>query len=154
MSDDASLRGDCSRCIGLCCVALAFDRGPHFAIDKPAGIPCRHLDASAACEIHARLEQSGFAGCDAYDCRGAGQLATALFPRLDWRDGPVVARQMFAAFGRLRQIQLMRVLAADHPAWSARLDPAEGWSLETLLTLDLVALERELAELLAAPAAV
>ena len=25
---DASLRGDCSRCIGLCCVALAFDRGP------------------------------------------------------------------------------------------------------------------------------
>jgi len=58
------------------------------------------------------------------------------------------------AFGRLRQIQLMRVLAPDHPSWSARLDPAEGWSLETLLTLDLVALERELAELLAAPAAV
>jgi hypothetical protein len=39
---DAPLLGDCSRCIGLCCVSLAFDRGPRFAFDKRAGEACRH----------------------------------------------------------------------------------------------------------------
>jgi hypothetical protein len=42
--DDAEFRGDCARCAGLCCVLLAFDRGPLFAFDKPAGIACRHPD--------------------------------------------------------------------------------------------------------------
>ena len=150
MTDDASLRGDCSRCAGLCCVALAFDRGPLFGFDKPAGEPCRHLDAHHACAVHARLEPEGFGGCAAYDCRGAGQIVTALFAGLSWRDGPAIARQMFAAFVRMREIQLMRSVAGGHPALSARLDPRGGWTLDALLVLDLGALRRDLREHLAA----
>lgn len=145
MPDDASLRGDCSRCIGLCCVALAFDRGPSFGFDKPAGTPCHHLDPDHACAIHADLEPSGFAGCARYDCRGAGQLTTALFAGLTWRDGPAVARQMFAAFAKLREIQTMRGLAAGAPHLIARLAPPTGWTLEAVLLFDLAAARRDLA---------
>ena len=37
------LRADCSRCVGLCCVAPAFARSADFAVDKPAGTPCTNL---------------------------------------------------------------------------------------------------------------
>ncbi|HEY6597232.1 MAG TPA: pentapeptide repeat-containing protein, partial [Asanoa sp.] len=36
----AELRADCTRCVGLCCVAPAFSASADFAIDKPAGRPC------------------------------------------------------------------------------------------------------------------
>jgi hypothetical protein len=147
MPNDASLRGDCSRCIGLCCVALAFDRGPLFAFDKLAGSACGHLDVDHTCAIHDSLEREGMAGCASYDCRGAGQLATAMFGGLSWRSNPAVARQLFAAFARLREIQTMRSIS---PVYRARLaPPAAGWSLEAVLALDLPALRRELAEHLA-----
>ena len=149
MPNDASLRGDCTRCIGLCCVALAFDRGPNFGFDKPAGSPCRHLRPDHACAIHDGLVREDFAGCAAYDCRGAGQLTTALFAGHSWRDSPAVARQMFAAFAKLREIQSMRLLAGDDRGLAGRLAPPAGWTLEALLTLDLPALRREFAELLA-----
>jgi hypothetical protein len=146
MPHDASLRGDCSRCIGLCCVALAFDRGPSFAFDKPAGTPCRHLDADHACAVHATLERDGLSGCATYDCRGAGQLVTAMFAGHSWRDSPAVARQMFAALAKLREIQTMRSLS---PAFYAQLAPPKsGWTLEALLVLDIPALRRELASTL------
>lgn len=146
MSHDASLRGDCSRCIGLCCVALAFDRGPNFAFDKPAGTACRNLGANHSCAIHDRLEPDGFAGCARYDCRGAGQLVTAMFAGLSWRDSPAVARQMFAAFAKLREIHTMRsILPASAPA-APRLDPPHGWTLEAVMTVDTLALRRELAD--------
>jgi hypothetical protein len=143
---DASLRGDCSRCAGLCCVALAFDRGPLFAFDKAAGEACRHLTPADRCAVHDRLSGSGLAGCARYDCRGAGQLATALFAGLSWRDSPAVARQMFAAFARLREIQLLRSALAGRldPHLQHTLDPPTGWTLATLLSLDLSALRREL----------
>ena len=150
MTDDASLRGDCSRCLGLCCVALAFDRGTHFGFDKPAGTPCRHLGDNHACAIHARLERDGFDGCAGYDCRGAGQLVTRMFAGHSWRDSPAVARQMFAAFAKLREIQTMRSVS---PALYTRLAPTDArWTLEALHALDLVALRRELAAHFASPA--
>lgn len=71
--DVISLRSDCGRCVGLCCVALAFDRSPSFAIDKAAGSPCPNLGTEAHCTIHARRAELGFSGCVQYDCLGAGQ---------------------------------------------------------------------------------
>jgi hypothetical protein len=82
-----SLAADCGRCVGLCCVAPAFVASADFAFSKPAGVACRHLDADARCSIHDRLIPSGFAGCVAYDCFGAGQRTVALFSRPDGR-GP------------------------------------------------------------------
>jgi hypothetical protein len=149
MTDDASLRGDCSRCMGLCCVAYAFDRGSQFGFGKAAGVACRHLDDDARCAIHHRLEADGMSGCVSYDCRGAGQLVAAMFAGLSWRDSSAVARQMYWAFAKLREIQTMRSIS---PVLHARLAPPDPrWTLEGLHALDLVALRRELDELLASP---
>jgi hypothetical protein len=134
----------------LCCVALAFDRGPQFAFNKAAGVACRHLDDDARCAIHHRLEAEGMSGCARYDCRGAGQLVTQMFARLSWRDSPAVARQMFWAFAKLREIQTMRSIS---PARRMQLAPPDPrWTLEALHALDLVALRQELAGRLASPA--
>ena len=99
---DASLRSDCSRCIGLCCVFLAFDRGPLFGFDKAAGEACRHLDGCDRCSIHDDLEARGFGGCAGYDCFGAGQAVTAMFEGRHWRDGERTMRAMYDAFIRVR----------------------------------------------------
>jgi Pentapeptide repeats (8 copies) len=74
-----NLAADCGRCVGLCCVAPAFAASADFAFSKPAGVACRHLDTDARCSIHDRLVPSGFPGCVAYDCFGAGQRTVALF---------------------------------------------------------------------------
>jgi uncharacterized protein YjbI with pentapeptide repeats len=97
------LRADCSRCVGLCCVAPAFARSADFAVDKPAGTPCTNLQADFRCAIHADLRDRGFAGCTVFDCLGAGQRVTAAFAGRDWRT-PGVAAPMFAAFGVARQV--------------------------------------------------
>lgn len=97
------LRADCSRCVGLCCVAPAFARSADFAVDKPAGTPCGNLQADFRCGIHADLRERGFAGCTVFDCLGAGQRVTAAFAGRDWRT-PEVAGPMFAAFGVARQV--------------------------------------------------
>jgi hypothetical protein len=73
------LRADCTRCVALCCVLPAFGASADFAIDKPAGTPCPNLGAGHACTIHDRLRPSGFPGCTAYDCFGAGQATVAAF---------------------------------------------------------------------------
>ena len=146
MPDDASLRGDCSRCVGLCCVALAFDRGPSFAFGKRAGEACRHLAGDNGCAVHDRLETEGLSGCAGYDCRGAGQIVSAMFAGHSWRDSPATARVMFAAFAKLREIQLMRSLLPDGSKLRSRLRPAGGWSIDALLLTDLAALRREVGE--------
>ncbi len=97
------LRADCSRCVGLCCVAPAFARSADFAIDKPAGTPCGNLQADFRCAIHTDLRDRGFAGCTVFDCLGAGQRVTAAFVGRDWRT-PDVAAPMFAAFAAARQV--------------------------------------------------
>lgn len=105
---DAMFRGDCGRCDALCCIALALDRGSQFAIDKPAGEACPNLGADDRCTIHDRLAAAGFGGCAAYDCLGAGQLATAMFSGLDI-SAPSVSRARLVAFARLRQLQILRL---------------------------------------------
>lgn len=97
------LRADCARCVGLCCVALAFSRSADFALDKEAGEPCPNLAPDHRCTIHARLRTSGFAGCTVYDCLGAGQKVTQLtFGGRSWHDDAATASAMFAAFTVVR----------------------------------------------------
>ncbi len=117
------LRADCSRCVGLCCVALAFAASADFAIDKPVGEACPNLGPDFGCRIHARLRVAGFPGCVAYDCFGAGQhLAQATFAEKDWRRSPELAEPMFDAFTVMRQLHELAwyltealALAAAHP---------------------------------------
>ncbi len=110
----AELRADCSRCAGLCCVALPFVRSADFAIDKPAGMPCRHLQVDDRCRIHDRLGPEGFPGCEVFDCFGAGQqVVQVTFGGRSWRDGDAVAGPMFAAFDTLRAVHEMRWYLAD-----------------------------------------
>ncbi len=107
------LRADCQACTGLCCVAPALTRSADFAIDKPAGRPCPHLQPGSACGIHAELRPRGFAGCDVFDCFGAGQRAVAVSP--DWRTGPQQAETAFEVFAVLRQLhELLWHLAEAH----------------------------------------
>jgi len=100
-----ALRADCGRCFGLCCVAPAFSASADFAIDKPAGHPCPHLQPDFRCGIHNDLQPQGFRGCAAYDCFGAGQqVSQVTFEGRDWRQDPRTARQMFEVFPVMRQL--------------------------------------------------
>jgi hypothetical protein len=67
------LLAECGSCVGLCCVALGLTRSADFAIDKAPGQPCPNLQADHRCSVHHVLAETGFAGCAAYDCLGAGQ---------------------------------------------------------------------------------
>ncbi|MDN5771308.1 MAG: pentapeptide repeat-containing protein [Microlunatus sp.] len=108
MLDWTDLRADCGRCSGLCCVALPFAASADFAIDKPAGRPCPHLNGFA-CEIHAELPERGFGGCTVFDCLGAGQQVTQhTYGGSTWRDRPDQAGQIFAVFTIMRQLQELR----------------------------------------------
>jgi len=100
------LRANCKHCFALCCVAPAIARSADFAIDKAAGQPCPNLATSGFdCSIHDRLRKSGFGGCAAYDCFGAGQhVAQGTFAGRDWRANPELAGPMFSAFGVMRQL--------------------------------------------------
>ena len=138
----STLRGDCARCAALCCVALAFDRSPLFAFDKPAGEPCANLGARGRCTIHAERAAKGFAGCEAYDCLGAGQAVTqGLFDGKSWRDDPALLGPMMRAFAVMRRaheaLDLLRLARGmPLPATAMRrlqaaeddLDPAGGFT--------------------------
>jgi len=102
-----SLAADCSRCVGLCCVAPAFAASADFAFTKPAGVACWHLAADASCTIHDRLIPSGFPGCVAYDCFGAGQRVVALYG-----GGPRSA-PMLSAYETVRQLHELLWYVAD-----------------------------------------
>jgi len=104
-SGPSSLRADCSRCFGLCCVAPAFSVSADFAIDKPAGRPCPNLRPGFGCGIHHDLRGHGFRGCAVYDCFGAGQhVSQVTFGGRDWRQNPGSAAQMFEVFAIMRQL--------------------------------------------------
>ncbi len=108
VEDAETLRADCARCSGLCCVALPYAASADFAYDKPAGRPCRHLDGFD-CSIHAQLPERGFPGCTVFDCLGAGQQVTQhTYGGLTWRDRPDLAGEIFASFLVMRQLQELR----------------------------------------------
>lgn len=104
MTELPVLRADCTRCVGLCCVALPFTASSDFATDKDAGTPCRHLQPDDRCGIHDRLRAEGFRGCTVFDCFGAGQRVTAAFGGRNWRDDAATAGEMFSAFAVLRAL--------------------------------------------------
>jgi hypothetical protein len=88
-------------------VAPAFAASADFAFSKPAGVACRHLAPDASCTIHDRLIPSGFPGCVAYDCFGAGQRVVALFG-----GGPRSA-PMLSAYETVRQLHELLWYVAD-----------------------------------------
>ncbi len=113
------LRADCANCVGLCCVALPFAVSADFAIDKPAGTPCRHLGADFRCGIHDHLREAGFRGCGVFDCFGAGQRVTLRFAGRNWRDDPAVREPMFAAFTATRQLHELLWYLHEALSWNA-----------------------------------
>lgn len=137
-----ALRGDCARCDGLCCMALAFDAGPKFGCDKAAGVACDHLGADSRCTIHDRLRAAGFSGCVDYDCLGAGQVVcTTVLPGVSWRDGATEKRRVMEAFRALREVHRLIDLVqlagglplsaeqeAERVVLLAELVPEDGWS--------------------------
>jgi uncharacterized protein YjbI with pentapeptide repeats len=170
---DTRLRADCSRCVGLCCVAPAFVRSSEFAIDKPAGRPCPNLQQDFRCGIHDHLRTRGFTGCAAFDCLGAGQQVTqATFAGRDWRTHPEMAQEMFDVFVVMRQLHqllsylnearartadMIRTRATRRAAESladelgAALERTEGLTQldpAALLSTDVAALRRDAGELL------
>lgn len=141
-----SLRADCARCTGLCCVALAFDTCAEFSFDKAAGTPCRHLTRDDACGIHDERCAQGLSGCARYDCLGAGQrVTTEVLPGRHWRDDEESARLLFDAFRAMRlvhelvellitaaQLQLTEDERHERDEWLRTLQPAEGWTVAAL----------------------
>lgn len=106
------LRADCGSCQALCCVGPGFAVSADFALDKPPGTACPNLRADFRCGIHHRLPTSGFGGCAAFDCLGAGQRVSARFRGRSWRDDAATAAEMFAAFEAM--------LAVHELAWYLR----------------------------------
>ncbi|MFC6016599.1 pentapeptide repeat-containing protein [Plantactinospora solaniradicis] len=101
----ASLRANCERCFGLCCVVPAFSASSDFALDKPAGQACRNLQPDFRCGIHRNLRERGFPGCTVFDCFGAGQqVSQVTFGGRDWRTSPEIAARMFEVFPVMRQL--------------------------------------------------
>lgn len=145
------LSADCSRCAGLCCVAPAFAASADFAVDKPAGTPCRHLQDDFRCGIHDRLRPEGFPGCTVFDCFGAGQRITRhTFGGRSWREFPELAGAQFAALTVMRQLHeilwhlaeaaVLPAAAALHPAVAeARIETERmaGLDAEALRALDV-----------------
>jgi uncharacterized protein YjbI with pentapeptide repeats len=156
------LIADCSRCAGLCCVAPAFAASSDFAIDKDAGEACPNLAPDFRCRIHARLRDTGFPGCVAYDCFGAGQQVTQVtFAGHDWRSTPDDALAMFDAFAVMRALHelawylaealSMPAAARFHGGLAAGLDriaPLTALPAGELLAVDVAAWQREMGALL------
>ncbi len=128
-----SLRADCERCFGLCCVAPAFSASADFAIDKDAGHACPNLQSDFRCAIHQRLRRQGFPGCAVYDCFGAGQkVAQVTFGGQDWRRTPRIAVQMFEVFTIMRQLHELLWYLTE----ALTLQPARPLHGELSLALD------------------
>jgi hypothetical protein len=143
-------------------VSLPFDRSEWFSFDKPADVPCRHLQPSHGCGIHERLAERGHAGCAHYDCYGAGQRVTReLLQGRSWRSSPELARAAFAAFRQLKHIHELRLLLHEASALElgaeqaqrrdrllAQLEPEPDFDAERLAWLDVAALEEQVYKLL------
>ncbi|MQR96918.1 pentapeptide repeat-containing protein [Fictibacillus phosphorivorans] len=103
---NSSLQADCSRCFGLCCVALPYAKSADFAFNKESGKPCRNLQDDFRCGIHHQLREKGFKGCTVYECFGAGQkVSQNTFSGRDWKANPELAKEMFDVFPIMQQLQ-------------------------------------------------
>lgn len=143
---------DCTGCAALCCVALHFDKGEAFALDKTAGTPCPNLSASDfSCTIHADLLAKGFSGCTRYDCNGAGQrVIQEVFDGQTWRERPALMPDIIDSFRIMRRLhdtlEILSLLgskplspsqAALHQDLLTQFQtPAAGWSPNSLRALE------------------
>ena len=101
------LVADCGSCFGLCCVLLPFRREGGFGIDKDGGEPCHHLDPHDSCGIHDSLRESGWSGCAAFDCFGAGQqVSNVTYGGTSWRENDNLG-EMAAVLSVMRQLHEM-----------------------------------------------
>jgi uncharacterized protein YjbI with pentapeptide repeats len=126
----STYRSDCSRCAGLCCVALPFARSADFPEDKAAGDPCRNLGAGFGCGIHDQLRERGYAGCTVFECFGAGQQVTQVtFGGADWRAQPARRQEMFDVFAVMRHLHEMLAPRVPAPHRSATPAPAAATAL-------------------------
>jgi len=113
----SEFRADCNECCGLCCVVPPQLEVQGFPVDKPAEVPCSHLDADQRCSIHATRKSHGFAACIGFDCFGAGQFVTQhLFDGAKWTDSAATADKMFRAYRHwLPRFEAAALIAAALP---------------------------------------
>ncbi len=103
-----SLKADCEKCFGLCCVALPFAASIDFAVNKDGGKPCTNLQSDYKCSIHRDLRGKGYKGCTVFECFGAGQkVSQVTFKGIDWRKDAQHARKMYDAFPVMHQLHEM-----------------------------------------------
>lgn len=103
-----SFKCDCEKCFGLCCIALNFNVSEGFPMNKKVGQPCINLETNFSCRVHNNLWMSGFKGCVAFDCIGAGQkVSQSTFKGCNWRHDPESAKQMFEVFLIMLQLHQM-----------------------------------------------
>jgi uncharacterized protein YjbI with pentapeptide repeats len=103
-----NFKADCSKCFGLCCIALYFSANDGFPVDKEAGRPCINLQEDFKCKVHKDLKKKCLKGCIAYDCLGAGQkVAEVTFKGQDWRADQENATEMFDIFIIMKQLYEM-----------------------------------------------
>ncbi|MEG0051073.1 MAG: pentapeptide repeat-containing protein [Terrisporobacter sp.] len=103
-----TLKIDCSKCKGFCCVALYFSKSDGFPKDKVGGTPCTNLKEDFTCKIHKDLNKKGLKGCTSYDCFGAGQKVSQItYKDKTWQKDSKLAIEMFDVFVIMRQLHEM-----------------------------------------------
>ncbi|MFD4868899.1 pentapeptide repeat-containing protein [Streptomyces sp. NPDC058412] len=156
------LEADCANCFALCCVALPFAKSNDFAVNKPAGTPCKNLRQDFRCGIHTQLRDTGFPGCTVFDCFGAGQqVSQVTFGGRDWRAHPETRGEMFEVFPVMRQLHELLFYVAEaltlpdaaplHAELRRLLAQTEQWTradAEALTALDITPLRQEINTLL------
>ena len=120
---------------------LPFRAADGFGTDKPGGTPCAHLRPDDLCGIHDRLAGSGWSGCAAYDCRGAGQQVTQVtYAGRSWREEDNLA-EMAAVFSVMRVLHgllaRLETVPGDPGSVRSRVLAHTVGSPEDLLALDL-----------------
>jgi hypothetical protein len=108
------MHADCSRCAALCCVGSLFRASSEFAADKAAGVRCPHLVGERTCGLHDRLRSSGYRGCAAFDCFGAGQhVIQVTFAGSRLQGDSAEAATVFAVFEVMRRLKELLWHLAD-----------------------------------------
>ncbi len=153
------LASDCSKCFGLCCVLLPFAAVSGFGVDKPGGTPCLNLADDDGCRIHTTLRADGWKGCTVFECFGAGQqVSQVTYAGVSWREQDNLG-EMGAVLSVMRRLHEMLAhlgeVARRSPESASASAESEIVALtragpDTLLTLDLDALQQRVAALLRA----
>lgn len=127
-----------------------------FAIEKAADEACPNLNAEFRCNIHDNRITLGYRGCTLFDCHGAGQRTTALYPGQDWRSDKVLATDYFESFRKMLKIHdyLRLILAletlpledlerSDVARFKSQLAPEKDWTRESLADFEVMRIVTE-----------